>query len=284
MDNYQFVQIIVIQSGNTHNFSSDLDTHTGRAFHYSHYMFDLTMSNKIGNNIDSILRQSCVPSKDEKAASVPETREISEYEKIRAQNIERNNAKLRALGLLSAQEEKKSNDAAWRRTSSQIAKPSISNSNKNKRKENDTRPTRCSKRIRGIIDRQGMDTKIMKGEAKDEEEINREREAIVAECREARMRVAVEVAKQDPDGASAAIKNRTATYEHCLMRVRTMNHKGLINRVKAIERAAGKHSVIKMAIFKCCLQDEGYWDLAEMASSALERLKALQPPPSSVDI
>jgi hypothetical protein len=36
---------------------------------------------------------------------------------------------------------------------------------------------------------------------------------------------------------------------------------------------------VKMAIFKSCLQDEGMWDLAKLASDALERLKALQPPP-----
>ena len=43
--------------------------------------------------------------------------------------------------------------------------------------------------------------------------------------------------------------------------------------------AAGKHSVVKMAIFKSCLQDEGMWELAEVASDALERLKALKPIP-----
>ena len=54
-----------------------------------------------------------------------------------------------------------------------------------------------------------------------------------------------------------------------------MTEKGLMNRVKVIERAAGKHSVvIKMAIFISCLQeDEGMWELAEVKSDALERLK-----------
>jgi hypothetical protein len=49
-------------------------------------------------------------------------------------------------------------------------------------------------------------------------------------------------------------------------------------QVKVIERAAGKHCVIKMAIFKSCLQDEGKWELAELASEALERLKSLKAP------
>eukprot|EP00979_Chaetoceros_neogracilis_P013114 scaffold3675_cov242-Chaetoceros_neogracile.AAC.2 len=63
------------------------------------------------------------------------------------------------------------------------------------------------------------------------------------------------------------------------MRVRSMTEKGLRNRVKAIERAAGKHCVVKMAIFKSCLQDEDMWALAEEARDALERLKALKPIP-----
>eukprot|EP00548_Thalassiothrix_antarctica_P016798 CAMPEP_0194185866 /NCGR_PEP_ID=MMETSP0154-20130528/44595_1 /TAXON_ID=1049557 /ORGANISM="Thalassiothrix antarctica, Strain L6-D1" /LENGTH=60 /DNA_ID=CAMNT_0038904523 /DNA_START=73 /DNA_END=255 /DNA_ORIENTATION=+ len=59
-----------------------------------------------------------------------------------------------------------------------------------------------------------------------------------------------------------------------------MTEKGLANRVKMIERCAGQHCVVKMAIFKSCLQDEGLWDLVKLASDALERLKGLQPPPA----
>ena len=51
------------------------------------------------------------------------------------------------------------------------------------------------------------------------------------------------------------------------------------SKVRAIERAAGKHCVVKMAIFKSCLQDENMWELAQLASKSLERLKALLPPP-----
>ena len=40
---------------------------------------------------------------------------LSSYEVTRAKNIERNNARLRSLGLISAREEEKSNDAAWGR-------------------------------------------------------------------------------------------------------------------------------------------------------------------------
>jgi len=114
--------------------------------------------------------------------------------------------------------------------------------------------------------------------AERKERIQKERESLVSECREARQRAAIEVAKAGVEMSGK--ENPTATYEHCLMRVRSMTEKGLMNRVRAIERASGKHCVVKMAIFKSCLQDENEWELATLASESLERLKGLLPPPS----
>ena len=108
--------------------------------------------------------------------------------------------------------------------------------------------------------------------------LEEDREARVLECRQVRMRLALEYAVMTDAEQKAAKENPTATYEHTAMRIRTMTEKGLKIRVKAIERAAGKHSVIKMAIFKSCLQDHGLWELADLASVALERLKALKAP------
>ena len=53
--------------------------------------------------------------------------ELSEYEKLRAKNIEKHNALLRNLGLISAQEELESNALAWQ-------KPLVANG-KRKREE-----------------------------------------------------------------------------------------------------------------------------------------------------
>jgi hypothetical protein len=100
---------------------------------------------------------------------------------------------------------------------------------------------------------------------------------MIQECRLARQRAALKVMEEGAE--KAAKENPTATYEHCSMRVRTMTDKALLTRIKVIERAAGKHCVVKMAIFKSCLQDEGKWEIAEKASEALERLKGLQAPP-----
>lgn len=52
--------------------------------------------------------------------------------------------------------------------------------------------------------------------------------------------------------------------------VRTMSESALANRVKAIERAAGQHAVVKMRLFARVLCLEGLDDLAHDASEALQ--------------
>mmetsp|Transcript_28113 Transcript_28113/g.57532 ORF Transcript_28113/g.57532 Transcript_28113/m.57532 type:complete len:223 (-) Transcript_28113:1987-2655(-) len=196
---------------------------------------------------------------------------LSVYEKARAINIEKNNARLRALGLISANEELKSNASAWgleEKSSNIKRKPSSRPPNEGCRK---------SRRLLKLSSEISENVVTGGNEEERQEGIEKEREAIVKECREARQRAAMEVARLGVE--SAARENPTATYEHCLMRIRSMTKKGLINRVRSIERGAGKHCVVKMAIFKSCLQDENMWELAKLASEALERLKGLQSPP-----
>jgi len=196
---------------------------------------------------------------------------LSVYEKARAINIEKNNARLRALGLISANEELKSNASAWgleEKSSNIKRKPSSRPPNEGCRK---------SRRLLKLPSEISENVVTGGNEEERQEGIEKEREVIVKECREARQRAAMEVARLGVE--SAARENPTATYEHCLMRIRSMTKKGLINRVRSIERGAGKHCVVKMAIFKSCLQDENMWEQAKLASEALERLKGLQSPP-----
>ena len=207
----------------------------------------------------------------------------SEYEQLRARNIVRNNARLRSLGLITRREEARSNAHALGKTVVDDDKPAEKEEKesdgewtqspkkkKQKRRNNQEEPSRKSLRLQGIT----PNVQITIGPPLDTPEERQER---VRECREVRLRAAKAVAEAGAE--KAAKENPTATYEHCLMRVKSMSDKALANRVKAIERAAGKHCVVKMAIFKSCLQDEDMWDLAKLASDALERLKALQPPP-----
>eukprot|EP00584_Thalassiosira_punctigera_P005102 CAMPEP_0172536754 /NCGR_PEP_ID=MMETSP1067-20121228/8483_1 /TAXON_ID=265564 ORGANISM="Thalassiosira punctigera, Strain Tpunct2005C2" /NCGR_SAMPLE_ID=MMETSP1067 /ASSEMBLY_ACC=CAM_ASM_000444 /LENGTH=243 /DNA_ID=CAMNT_0013321909 /DNA_START=50 /DNA_END=781 /DNA_ORIENTATION=- len=235
------------------------------------------------------------------ASAVGEQPALSEYERARARNIERNNARLRSLGLISISEERRSNDMAWGRHSlgssdgggdddgeDSSSDEEYSEGKTKKRRSRSALPpregSRKSRRLMNLPSENGGDIADDDDESPKEtaaerkERTQKEREALVAECREARQRAAIEVAKAGVEMAGA--KNPTATYEHCLMRVRSMTEKGLMNRVRAIERAAGKHCVVKMAIFKSCLQDENMWELAKSASESLERLKGLLPPPT----
>lgn len=233
---------------------------------------------------------------------------MSDYERRRAENVERNNSRLYSLGLITLREMNISNDSAWKRKIGtklgNITHEPLSDEETLAMDKSETEPRslasrndtgnrikrvvaddtvkaersspRRSKRLRG----EGA-TQARGQDDNDDSQIfalhlptsATEREKHVRECREARLRVANEVALVNAGNNSSSSKNPTATYDHCLMRVRTMTEKGLRNRVKAIERAAGIHCVVKMAIFKSCLQDEGMWNLAQLASEALERLK-----------
>lgn len=234
-------------------------------------------------------------------SSSVEKAELSAYEQRRIDNIKRNNARLRALGLISSFEELLSNNIAFgldvktkiRKGDHEENESSGSESSDDgewdgegggtsKRKRNN-RPiepregSRKSRRLKGETAEFG-DNGYRSHSSGKPVSLEKEREERVQECREVRLRAANAIAACG--GEEAAKKNPTATYEHCLMRVKTMTKKALGNRAKAIERAAGKHCVVKMAIFKSCLQDEGMWELAEVASEALERLKALKPIPT----
>jgi len=163
---------------------------------------------------------------------INQTRELSSYEQLRVNNIKRNNARLRALGLISEAEEKQSNAAAEGITvlivdesQSKYDQEYLDESPQKKRKRQDTlvEGSRKSLRLQGI----GVDlTPIV---VRNEEEIAKEREERVRECREARLKAAKAVAAAGAE--KAAKENPTATYEHCLMRVKSMNDKRLANRV-----------------------------------------------------
>jgi hypothetical protein len=231
---------------------------------------------------------------------------LSEYERNRARNIERNNARLRALGLISVREEKVSNAAAWKTHhlyqhsedetfpnedarsdnnegdddySEDASAHAVSRKKRKQRpSEPQASPSRKSRRLQGLTPAGGS----RDCSARSPSQVGEERETRVEECRAARQAAALRYYEQCSGATKKAAKeNPSATYEHCLMRVQSMTHKALANRVKVIERAAGKHCVVKMAIFKSCLQDEGLWELATLSSEALERLKALLPPPET---
>ena len=196
---------------------------------------------------------------NETSSSSSSVAELSDYERTRAVNIERNNAKLRSLGLITAEEERRSNDKAWKRRSTTTIGHSSTKghsnstagdedeSSKSKRKRpiktSPTVPSRKSLRVQGK-DPEGAP--LPDDDNDDENLLESKRQRRVEECRQARQLAALRYAQLTDAEKKAAQENPTATYEHCLKRVRTMTEKALYNRVRAIERATGKHCVIKM--------------------------------------
>ena len=67
----------------------------------------------------------------------------------------------------------------------------------------------------------------------------------------------------------------TASYEHTLMRVRSMSDKALWTRMRKIETAQGRHAVVKMRLFGQIAFLEKKDELAEACVKALGRLVAL---------
>ena len=76
----------------------------------------------------------------------------------------------------------------------------------------------------------------------------------------------------------------TTSYNHTLMRVKTMDERGLERRMHAIRNARGKHCVTKMRLFARVLFLEGYEDLAGMCVEALEELVAELGDPDEEDM
>ncbi len=158
---------------------------------------------------------------------------LSSYEKLRLSNIIRNNAKLRELGLISELEEKRSNLLAQgiqkiHGENECKGKVSPGNPKKRKREAKTLREgSRKSLRLQKLdAEMKPLDETTRHEKARSVEE---ERIARVQECREVRLRAAKAIAEA---GAGKASKeNPTATYEHCLMRVKTMTSKKLETRV-----------------------------------------------------
>lgn len=175
---------------------------------------------------------------------------LSDYEQWRAKNIERNNAKLRQLGLIGQEEEQLSNDLAWGRRSSSneqvkrkqnadedyIDEEGAKKDTKRRRKAETTSspPREGSRKSRRLANQpaEGEEEGGGGGGWKSDKTLStmERRAALVAECREARQRAAIEVAKAG--FKMAAKENPTASYEHCLMRVRSMTEKALAARVR----------------------------------------------------
>jgi hypothetical protein len=220
------------------------------------------------------------------AVAAAKAASLSEYQIARARKIERNNAKLEALGLISSAEATVSNAVAWgqaiRETKGALAKDAVKHeggnikSKKRERAKDDPKdatedserlPRRSSQRLRGIK------PQYESGDVSTLPTQNRQRHIWTLSEVDDVGRSEGTDAETRPSSSSR--ENPTATYAHCLHRVRTMTEKQLQNRIRVIERAQGAHCIIKLSIMARCCRDEGHIELSELATAALERLQSV---------
>ena len=181
---------------------------------------------------------------------------MSEYELLRQQKIQRNQEKLRSLGLLT------SNDEPAPRKS---AKPAgiherhveTSHGRSISVPERPPPSRRMSLRLRGI-------NPFPNGKKVSNRPQILDQTANCVDASNSNERTA-RVGNQQSS-------NKSTTKEHCQMRIRTMSIPQLQQRIRIIERARGQHCVAKLSImYECCI-DANLHELAQEAKDAIQRL------------
>jgi len=188
----------------------------------------------------------------------------SAYEVARDQRLQRNREMMSKLGLVTENASDKDTD----HLSSDAE--SVKRRKRVKKASDDQVPVRRSKRMQGLgPDGQPVE---LKGaiETSEKIDIGIEEDDLdqVMQLKIARLRALHEQNR-------TAYKNKTATYEHTWMRVRTMSDKALERRINVIEHALGEHCVVKMRMFAEVLVLAEKFDLASKATEALNRLFSL---------
>ena len=149
--------------------------------------------------------------------------------------IARNEAKLRALGLLTAKDDLAAAVAPPKKEPVKRKKPNVP-----------AQPSRKSRRTQGVAPEYapsaavGGDDVLFSDAPEEDDEAAAAREEQRMRRYERLFRRHAEEGLQLPE---------TATYRHTVMRVDTMSEAALSNRVRVIERAAGSYAVIKMKQF-----------------------------------
>jgi hypothetical protein len=227
---------------------------------------------------------------------------------MRIQKIVRNHAKLRSLGLMTQQEEEQSNADATRSLGDRSNHTRATTKTLRDTKRHQKRPsqwkvkmdtmTSRSKRCKDAAateiiplskssspssvasnQRTSLRLKGLPPVPVTQERYNEgtiDMEPRIWKSRQERQQIAIQYATsvaEPTTTSSSSSSNKTATYEHCDMRIRTMSEQQIQNRIRVIERAAGRHCIVKMKIMVQCLLNHQMHESAEMASEALQRLE-----------
>ena len=209
---------------------------------------------------------------------------LTEYEKERNARVMRNERLMQSLGLSSFDVhmhafkkggEKDDDDGTKKKKKRKAEREEMRKTKNTTTNNNEPVAVRSSSRLRGekamTTTRRRRRRRILNDDDNEEEEREElmideeiERKHLIAEKAFLSLRNKSKQKKQTIVG--------TASYQHTLMRVRTMTEPKLRNRMKAISRAKGQHCVTKMRLFARILFLEGYEELAEECAEELKEL------------
>lgn len=205
---------------------------------------------------------------------------LTEYEKERNVRVMRNELLMRRLGLSDFDSYMHNSSSKKGNKREEEDEDDSSDEKKKKEKKRRKRETDVEKvvfvrRSSSRLKRGGGETDEQQQQDKEDKDIKEDKEEFKErdEEQERKHRIAEqEFSYRNKMKQKKQTIVGTASYQHTLMRVRTMTEPKLRNRMHAISRAKGQHCVTKMRLFARILFLEGYEELAEECAEELSEL------------
>lgn len=205
---------------------------------------------------------------------------LTEYEKERNVRVMRNELLMRRLGLSDFDSYMHNSSSKKGNKREEEDEDDSSDEKKKKEKKRRKRETDVEKvvfvrRSSSRLKRGGGETDEQQQQDKEDKDIKEDKEEFKErdEEQERKHRIAEqEFSYRNKMKQKKQTIVGTASYQHTLMRVRTMTEPKLRNRMNAISRAKGQHCVTKMRLFARILFLEGYEELAEECAEELSEL------------
>ena len=207
--------------------------------------------------------------------------ESSEYEKVRQENISRNEAFLKEIGLHGHGRIQASSDGKPANKPGRKRKVTQDYNDQAEAKEDELKllPTRCSSRLRNVppstIEGLEVDGDVRVAVKVPRKQLQLEDLDITFDAfEEPRIKITAVMLRSFIEGISPEHSEEISNeaINHCVMRIYTMSNRALGTRMKMIARAAGQHSYEKLLVFHYALALSGLKELADCAKGLLSRL------------
>ena len=210
---------------------------------------------------------------------------LTEYEKERNARVMRNELLMRRLGLSDFDSHMHNASSSKNKREEEDDSSDEKKKKKKKKKKEKKRRERETDDVEKVVGVRRSSSRLKRGGGKGEtDEQQQEEDKDIKEDKEEEFKERDEeqerkhrIAEQEFSYRNKMKQKKqtivgTASYQHTLMRVRTMTEPKLRNRMHAISRAKGQHCVTKMRLFARILFLEGYEEFAEECAEELSEL------------